>query len=470
MSQTTIAPHDQSPYVTRKLETDLEGIVEKAYNAQRSWREVQIEQRIAIGHRFVEEFQKLSDIIPKELTLQMGRPISQSPGEIRGTVERANYMLSIAARALADVSLVDTDKPGFRRFIRRDPLGVVFVIAPWNYPYLTMINSVLPAIISGNAVILKPSPQTPLTAERLQQAFAAALLPANVLQVVHLSLESVDTIIKHPRVDFISFTGSVNNGMNVAKASVEGNGFPGVALELGGKDPAYVRADANISFTVAELVDGVYFNSGQSCCAVERIYVHESLYDRFVQEFVEIVKASLRGLAKYRLGDPTDAKTNLGPVISLASAAKIREQVSNAIKAGAKALVPEELFPSAKTGTTYVAPQVLIDVDHTMEVMMEETFGPVVGIMKVKSDEDAIKLMNDSPYGLTASIWTSSEADFLSLIDSLETGTVYQNRCDYLDPALAWTGVKHSGRGVSLSIYGYDQLTRAKSVNIKTVA
>ncbi|KAF9507410.1 hypothetical protein BS47DRAFT_1385161 [Hydnum rufescens UP504] len=298
----------------------------------------------------------------------MGRPISQRAGEIRGTVERANYILSIAAGALADVSLVDTDKPGFRRFIRRDPLRVVFVIAPWNYPYLTMINSVLPAIIAGNAVILKPSPQTPLTAERLQQAFAAALLPANVLQVVHLSFESVDTIIKHPRVDFISFTGSVNNGMNVAKAFVQGNGFPGVALELGGKDPAYVRAGTNVSFT---LVDGVYFNSGQSCCAVERIYVHESVYDRFVQEFVEIVK-------KYRLGDPTDVKTNLGPVISLASAAKIREQVSNAIKAGAKALVPEELFPSAKTGTTYVAPQVLIDVDHTMEVIMEETFGPVV--------------------------------------------------------------------------------------------
>jgi len=325
-----------------------------------------------------------------------------------------------------------------------------------------MINSVLPAIIAGNSVILKPSPQTPLTAERLQEAFKAALLPDDVLQVAHLSTQGVSTIVKDPRVDFISFTGSVKNGKTIAKVAVQSENFPGVALELGGKDPAYVRADADLPYAIAELVDGAFFNSGQSCCAVERIYVHESVYDRFVQEYVEIVK-------KYKLGDPTDENTNLGPVVSIASAERIRTQVHDAIKAGAKALVPESLFSIAEAGSTYVAPQVLVDVNHSMHIMMEETFGPVVGIMKVSSDKEAIKLMNDSPYGLTASIWTSSNSDFLDMIDELETGTVYQNRCDYLDPALAWTGVKHSGRGVSLSSFGYDQLTRPKSVNMKMV-
>ncbi|KAF8317428.1 succinate semialdehyde dehydrogenase [Clavulina sp. PMI_390] len=447
MSQTTISPHTQSAYVTRQLTTDVDIIVTKARVAQKSWRKVQVEQRIAIGLRFVEEFKKLSEEIQKELTLQMGRPITQNAGEVRGTVGRSEYMLSIAAQSLADVELKDTDLPGFRRFIRRDPLGVVFVIAPWNYPFLTMINSVLPAIIAGNAVILKPSPQTPVTAEQLHRAFAAALLPEDVLQVVHLSPETVTEFIKHPEVNFTSFTGSVQNGRNVAKASVENKWFPGVALELGGKDPAYVRADCDFDYTVAELVDGAFFNSGQSCCAVERIYVDSTIYDKFVAAYVELVK-------KYRLGDPTDTNTNLGPVVSVASATRIRKQIADAVKQGAKTLIPEDGYEIAKEGTAYVAPQVLVDVDHTMEVMMEESFGPIVGIMKVSSDEEALKLINDSPYGLTVSIWTANEQAFLDMVDDIETGTVFQNRCDYLDPALAWTGVKWSGRGVSLSKFG----------------
>ncbi|OBZ73198.1 Succinate-semialdehyde dehydrogenase [NADP(+)] [Grifola frondosa] len=200
----------------------------------------------------------------------------------------------------------------------------------------------------------------------------------------------------------------------------------------------------------------------------ERIYVHGSIYDSFVSKFVELTK-------KYKLGDPTLPDTNLGPVVSIASAERIRKQVADAINAGAKALIPEDLFPAAKVGTAFVAPQVLVDVNHSMDVMMEETFGPVVGIQKVSSDEEAISLMNDSPYGLTASIWTNaaahpeSEAAFLAIMDKLQTGTVFLNRCDALDPALAWTGVKDSGRGVSLSKFGYDQLTRAKSVHMKIV-
>ncbi|PCH34727.1 NAD-aldehyde dehydrogenase [Wolfiporia cocos MD-104 SS10] len=468
MSQTTIIPHSQQPLVTRTYPSapELDALVARASAAQKAWRAVPLEERIAIGRRFMDEFRAMGDEIPAELSAQMGRPVSQCAGEVRGTLDRAAYMLDIAEGALADVSLADTDKPGFRRFIRRDPLGVVLVIAPWNYPYLTTVNSVLPALVAGNAVLLKPSPQTPLTAERFALAFARAGLPAGLLAVVHLSPELAAHAARSPGIAFVSFTGSVAGGRAVAEAAVRAEGFKGVGLELGGKDPAYVRADADLEYTAAELVDGAMFNAGQSCCAIERIYVHESLYDAFVARYVELVK-------QYKLGDPTQPGTNLGPVVSLASAERIRKQVADAVKAGARALVPEGLFAAAQPGTTYVAPQVLVDVDHTMDVMTEETFGPVIGIMKVSRDEEAVALMNDSRYGLTASVWTNaqanpaSEAAFLEIVDKLETGTVFLNRCDYLDPALAWTGVKDSGRGVSLSKFGYDQLTRAKSVHMK---
>ncbi|KAI0304764.1 succinate semialdehyde dehydrogenase [Russula brevipes] len=471
-SQTTITPHNQQPLVTRTFpsEPELDGVIRRAAVAHQLWARVPLKGRLAIGAKFVDEFQKLSDEIPLELTLQMGRPVSQNAGEINGTIERAKYMLSIAETSLADVGLQDTDKPGFRRFIRRTPLGVVLVIAPWNYPYLTMINSVLPAIIAGNSVLLKPSPQTPLTAERFALALHRAGLPESILQVLHLSPTLATFAIQHPLVDFVSFTGSVAGGRSVEKAAVEAPGFKGVALELGGKDPAYVRLDADLAYTAAELVDGAFFNSGQSCCAIERIYVHESVYDSFVSKFVDIVKT-------YRLGDPTKLETNMGPVVNPAHAQRIRKQVQDAIEAGAKALIPEDLFATPEIGnlegTAYVAPQVLVDVNHTMEVMMVETFGPVIGIQKVSNDDEAVRLMNDSPYGLTASVWTNAETNpesqnaFLKLVDELHTGTVFLNRCDYLDPALAWTGVKNSGRGVSLSKFGYDQLTRAKSVHMK---
>ncbi|KAG8995023.1 hypothetical protein FRB94_009497 [Tulasnella sp. JGI-2019a] len=470
MSQTTISPHTQAPLVTRQYPSvdELDKIIQTAATAQKEWQKIPLDGRIAIAEKFAEEFVKLNEEIVQDLTASMGRPISQNGGEIRGTLERAKFMISIAKQSLADVELKDTDKPGFRRFIKRCPLGVVLVIAPWNYPYLTSINSVLPALISGNSVLLKPSPQTPVTAELLQRAFIAAGVPPSVLQVIHLPPGLTAHAIASPLVNFVSFTGSVATGTLVAKEAAGSKGFKGVALELGGKDPAYVRHDADLDYTVAELVDGAFFNSGQSCCSIERIYVHESIYDSFVGKFVDIAKT-------YKLGDPEDKSTNLGPVVNVASAEKIRKQVDDAVKAGAKALVPGELFSVAKAGTAFVAPQVLVDVDHTMDVMKEETFGPVVGIMKVSSDDEALRLMNDSPYGLTASIWTNtssnaseeSEKAFQELADKLETGTVFLNRCDYLDPALAWTGVKDSGRGISLSKFGYDQLTRAKSVHMK---
>ncbi|CAK5272129.1 unnamed protein product [Mycena citricolor] len=466
--QTTISPHDQKPVVERTYPSSaaLDAIIQRASAAQQQWVTVPVAQRIAIAQKFIDNFSQTSEGVAAELAQQMGRPISQGAGEVRGFLDRARYMLSIAESSLADVSMDSTDKPGFKRFIRRLPLGVVLVIAPWNFPYLTSVNSVLPALLAGNAVLLKPSPQTPSSAERFATSLISAGFPQDLVAAVHLSPELTIHAIQHPLIDFVSFTGSVVGGRAVEKAAVEAPGFKGVALELGGKDPAYVRADADLDYTVGEVVDGAMFNSGQSCCAVERVYVHESIYDEFVSRFVEMVKG-------YKLGDPSKPETNLGPVVSVASATRIRKQVSDAVAAGAKALVPEELFPIAKPGTAYVAPQVLVDVNHTMDVMMEETFGPIVGIQKVSSDEEAVKLMNDSPYGLTASIWTNAAADpaseeaFLALEEKVQAGTVFLNRCDFLDPALSWTGVKDSGRGISLSKFGYDQLTRAKSVHMK---
>ncbi|KAJ7770647.1 succinate semialdehyde dehydrogenase [Mycena metata] len=466
--QTTLSPVDFQPVVQRRYPTPeaLDETIARAAAAQKEWAAVPLAERIAIGHKFIEEFTTMGLRVPAELTKQIGRPISQGAGEMQGFMERAKYMLSIAAASLADIPLEDTDKPGFRRFIKRVPLGVVLVIAPWNYPYLTAINSVFPALLAGNAVLLKPSPQTPLSAERLSLGLQRAGVPKDCIIALHLSTQLTTQAIQHPLVSFVSFTGSVAGGRAVERDAVNAPGFKGVALELGGKDPAYVRADADLDYTAAELVDGAFFNSGQSCCAVERIYVHESVFDEFVPKFVDIVK-------KYKLGDPENPKVTLGPVVSRASAERIHKQVADAIAAGAKGLIPPEPFRAAKPGTAFVAPQVLVDVNHTMDIMKEETFGPVVGIQKVTSDDEAVTLMNDSPYGLTASVWTNAEVNpeseeaFLNIEDKLECGTVFLNRCDYLDPALAWTGTKDSGRGVSLSKFGFDQLTRAKNVHMK---
>jgi acyl-CoA reductase-like NAD-dependent aldehyde dehydrogenase len=236
--------------------------------------------------------------------------------------------------------------------------------------------------------------------------------------------------------------------------------FIGTGLELGGKDPAYVRADAPFAHTVENLVDGAFFNAGQSCCGIERIYVHRSVYDRFVEAFVAEVN-------QYRLGDPLDPATTLGPLARARAADFVREQIAEAVAMGARALIDPRAFPADRPGTPYLAPQVLVDVTHGMRVMSEESFGPVVGIMPVADDAEAVVRMNDSRYGLTASIWTRDAEAALALGDELETGTVFMNRCDYLDPALAWTGVKDSGRGVTLSRLGYEVLTRPKSYHLR---
>ncbi len=456
--QKTITPVDGSVYVERQFATDeqIGAALQHARKAQAAWRHVALAERAAICTRFIDAFVARKQAIAEELTRQMGRPIGQSPGEVRGFEERSRHMIAIAPATLADIDA--GPKEGFRRFVRREPLGVVLVLAPWNYPYLTSVNSVVPAIMAGNAVILKHSNQTPLCAERFAECFREAGLPDGVFQFLHCTHEQAAAMIASPMIDFVAFTGSVEGGHAVQKAA--SGRFIGTGLELGGKDPAYVRPDCNLAHAVENLVDGAFFNSGQSCCGIERIYVHQEIYDRFVDGFVALTR-------QYRLGNPLDPNVNLGPMVRTRAAEFARGQVREAVAAGARSLVDPQEFPADKEGTPYMAPQVLVDVNHSMRIMREESFAPVIGIMKVQNDEQAIALMNDSDFGLTAAIWTTDPDAALRIGDAVETGTWFMNRCDYLDPALAWTGVKDSGRGCTLSRVGYEQLTRPKSYHLR---
>lgn len=456
--QRTLSPIDGSLVVERPLHTpkDVDLALSRATPAQRTWAGLSLEERQQQVSGLIDHLVGHREELAGEITRQMGRPISQSPGEIRGLEERGRCMIEQASCALKPHR--PTPKPSFTRFIERVPLGIVTVVAPWNYPYLTSVNAVVPALVAGNAVIIKHSHQTPLCAERYAQAADEAGLPAGLVQFLHLDHAGVATLLSDSRVAYAAFTGSVAGGISVTQALA--GRFVGVTLELGGKDPAYVRADANLHHAVENLVDGAFFNSGQSCCGVERIYVHRSVYDEFVDRFVSLTR-------QYRLGDPLQPATNLGPMVRGRAADFVRDQIQEAVQQGASALMDPSLFSDGGRGSPYLAPQVLVDVHHRMRIMREETFGPALGIMPVADDPEAVSLMNDSDFGLTASIWTRDEDAAINLGHQLETGTVFMNRCDYLDPTLAWTGVKQSGRGCSLSPWGYESLTRPKSFHLR---
>lgn len=454
----TISPADGSVYCERNytLDNELTGVLARSRAAQVLWNTSNVSERIEICKRFLSYFELHTDEIAVELSMQMGRPKSQAKNELIGMADRARYMMSIAEHSLAPINIEDSTE--FSRYIQRDPLGVVFVIAPWNYPYLTAINSIIPALLAGNSVVLKHSLQTPLCAERFVSAFTYAGLPADVFSSVMLSNLQVEKTIQSDAVDYVVFTGSVAGGLSIQKAA--SSRFIPVGLELGGKDPAYVRSDADLSYTVSQLVDGAFYNSGQSCCGVERIYVHHDIFDDFIEAYVSEIN-------HYRLGHPLAEGVNLGPMVSEIASAWARSQVQSALSQGATALVDSQKFATGDLHPAYMPPQVLIDVDHTMSLMSEESFAPIVGIMSVRSDRDAVTLMNDSEFGLTASVWTEDDQAARAIGNEIRTGTFFQNRCDYLDPALVWTGVKQSGRGYSLSSLGFAQLTQAKSFHLK---
>lgn len=451
-----ISPVDGRMYAERPALSVVAArqVLDSAKIAQRDWAVRPLPERIACVMAGVEALAAMNDRVVEELAWQMGRP-TRFGGEIGGVRERAAYMAQIAAASL-EPQVVE-ESAGFRRVLAREPVGVVLVIAPWNDPYLTAINTIIPALIAGNAVVLKHARQTLLVGERLAEALHAGGVPVEVFQNLVLDHATTAALIGERRFGFVNFTGSVAGGKEIERAAA--GTFTGVGLELGGKDPGYVRADANLDAAVEGLMDGALYNAGQCCCGIERIYVHESLYDAFVDKAVAVTQ-------RLKLGDPFDPETTLGPMAHIRFAQAVRDQISEAVAQGARTLIDPALFP-ADDGGAYLAPQILVDVDHSMRVMMEESFGPVVGIMQVSGDAEAIRLMNDSPYGLTCSIWTDDTDAAADIGAQVATGTVFMNRCDYLDPALCWTGCKDTGHGAALSALGYYAVTRPKSYHLK---
>ncbi|MEP2944790.1 MAG: aldehyde dehydrogenase family protein [Lentilitoribacter sp.] len=449
-----ISPIDGSVYAERETlsSVDAQALVQSAKEAQIEWAERPLDERIRLVMAGVAAIGDMNVEIVPELAWQMGRPVRYG-GEFGGFNERASYMASIANEALADIKVSDDDQ--FKRFIKREAHGVVLVIAPWNYPYMTAINTVAPALIAGNSVVLKHSTQTLLVGERMAEAFHLAGVPESVFQNAFLDHQTTSDLIATKSFGFVNFTGSVGGGKAMERAAA--GTFTGIGLELGGKDPGYVMEDADLDAAVETLIDGAMFNSGQCCCGIERIYVQESLYDAFVEKAVAIVKG-------YKLGNPLDEATTLGPMANKRFAEEVRSQISEAIEQGAVAHIDKF---DEDDGGAYLTPQILTKVDHKMRVMREESFGPVVGIMKVKDDAEAIQLMNDSDFGLTASLWTKDIDRAEKIGNAIETGTIFMNRCDYLDPALCWTGCKDTGRGGGLSVIGFHNLTRPKSYHLK---
>lgn len=455
-----ISPIDGAAVATRPVasEAEIAAALADARKAQREWRRAPIAERAAILTRAVDAMLAMGGEIGPELTRQMGRPIRYAAGELRGFEERARHMIAIAQTTLAPV--VPEPRAGFTRYVLREPAGIVFTIAPWNYPYLTAVNTVVPALMAGNAVILKHAAQTLLVGERFQMAMDRAGLPKGLFRNLALDHAATLKIIASGSVNQVCFTGSVEAGRVIERAAA--GTFTGVGLELGGKDPAYVRPDCDLTNAVETVVDAAFFNSGQCCCGIERVYVHADIFERFVADAATLA-------AQYVLGDPTDPATTLGPMAQTRLAETVRAHNADALARGAKAHLDPAAFPANRDGTPYLAPQLFTGVDHGMLVMSEETFGPVIGVMPVRDDAEAVRLMNDSKYGLTAAIFTRDQAAAERIGHDLETGTVFMNRADYLDPGLAWTGVKDTGRGASLSTLGYEALTRPKSFHLKHV-
>ncbi|MDQ1255840.1 MAG: hypothetical protein QG656_434 [Candidatus Hydrogenedentes bacterium] len=452
-----------NPYTERKecelpLTTadDVDAVVRRARGAFADWRREPVTARVALCERFIAAFEAAGEEIARDITRQMGKPLKQARNEVAGMLDRARHMSAIAERTLADEPL--PEKPGFVRYIRHEPLGVVLDVAAWNYPLLIAVNVVVPAVLAGNAVILKHSSKTPLCGQAFADAFARAGAPDGLVQHVVADHEVTRALIQHAGVDHVSFTGSVPGGHEVARSAADR--FIGMGLELGGKDPAYVCADADFDYAVANCVDGAFYNAGQSCCAVERVYIEKSIYPAFVEAYAALTR-------EYALGDPLDDRTSIGPLASRKAPAFLAGQIEDAVRRGGRLVVDPASFARPGTGW-FSAPAVVADAPQDCSLMREESFGPVIGLLPVSGDAEAIRLMNDSPYGLTASIWTSDLDRAIRVGEQIETGTFYMNRCDYLDPALPWCGVKDTGRGATLSHYGFHHLTRLKSMHLQT--
>ncbi len=429
--------------------------LERCASAQAAWAESPVDERARLVQRFADVFLAEEDSVAQEITRTMGKPLAQARAEVKTLADRARALAAIAPEALAEVEL--PPKSGFDRRIAREPVGVVLVVAPWNYPLLTAVNGVAAAVLAGNGVILKHSSRTPLCGPRFERAFHEAGAPEGLVKSLTLTHADASALLHRPEVGYVAFTGSVEGGRQIQAQIVER--FVGIGLELGGKDGAYVAEDANVAHAVEQLADGAFYNAGQSCCGTKRIFVHRTHFDHFLERFVAAAEA-------YRLGDPRDPATSLGPLASPGAPEALAGQTARAASLGARVLCGGRVTRVGGRGR-FFPPTVIADAPSSSEVMQEESFGPLVTVTSVDGDEDAVRRINDSRFGLTAAVWTPDAARARRIGQRLRVGTVFMNRCDYLDPLLPWVGIKESGRGLSLSRWGIQELTRAKSYHFR---
>ena len=425
----------------------------RARAAQPAWARVPLRKRLAAIEQFRALVQERAEDLARTLTLEVGKPIRQSRNELKGLVTRLDFFLEASVRTLRDEKVFDDTAMEER--ISHEPLGVVANISAWNYPYFVGSNVFVPALIAGNAVLYKPSEYATLTGQHIADLLHAAGIPDDVFIPVVGAGPTGAALLRQP-VDGIFFTGSYATGARIAAAA--GRSMVKVQLELGGKDPVYVCEDVDVKAAAAALADGAFYNTGQSCCSVERIYVHASVYDAFLDAFVAEVKG-------YRMGDPMDESTYIGAITRKPQLAVLKSQVADARRKGAKLVAGGK---AVRGKGNWFEPTVLAGVDHTMSVMREETFGPVIGVQSVDGDATAIAQMNDTEYGLTAGVYTTDEARARRILAQVHAGSVYWNCCDRVSPRLPWSGVKHSGLGLTLSTYGIQAFTRPKAWHLRS--
>jgi acyl-CoA reductase-like NAD-dependent aldehyde dehydrogenase len=428
---------------------------ELARAAQPKWAAVPIRKRLAILAKFRELLIGRQDTLAHTLTSEVGKPIRQSRNELNGLASRIDFFVAETERALRDERVFTDAKNHLEERIAHVPLGVIANISAWNYPYFVGGNVFVPALAAGNAVLYKPSEFATLTGQHIADLLHEAGVPRNVFVTVIGDGATGAALLRQP-VDGVFFTGSYGTGAKIAAST--GRRMIKTQLELGGKDPIYICEDVDIKAAAAAVADGAFYNTGQSCCSVERIYVHEAIYDAFVAAFVAEVKS-------FKIGDPLDETTYIGAITRKPQLSVIKAQVADAKKKGAKLLLGGHML---KGKGNWFAPTVLADVDHSMSVMREESFGPIIGLQAVADDEAAVDLMNDTEYGLTAGVYTTSERRAKRILSKVDSGSVYWNCCDRVSPRLPWSGVKHSGIGLTLSTYGIQTFTRPKAWHLRS--
>lgn len=453
------SPIDGTKFIvgTTASAEEIESALTKAETAQKTWRRSSNEDRAKLVLALAGELIKRKDDLAKAMTRGIGRPASQAD-------ETPRFRAVTQSQIEALEGIGDETYPSAgdtRRFTRRGAQGVHLSIAPWNYPVGMLPWLIVTPILAGNTVILKHAAQTAEVGRIVREAYETIEGPEGVLQVLELSHDQVDQIIKSERLKGVNFIGSVSGGLAIHRSAA--GTLTHVHLELGGKDPAYVRADADLDTAIAEIADGCFSNAGQSCCSVERIYLHADIADDFIARFKEEMK-------KYRVGNPNEEGTTVGPVVKRSAADYIRQQIEDAVAKGADAYAQPGLdLSSVGDKSCYVEPTLLTGVDNSMLVMKEETFGPLACVQVVASDAEAIELMNDNQYGLTAGIWTQDIDAGLELVDQLDAGTVFINRCDHADLYLPWGGQKMSGLGRGNGREGLLGVMDVKSFHIRTI-